>query len=227
MAIKNVQEFLSLLMDLKTKLLDPQPRSFSLRLTDFFTHMGYRQLVFNSYKDKSVAQRKWNLVEILGRILDGFVQKSGLSAKTLREFIEALELRDLGDKEEENQNKVQLLTLHASKGLEFPVVILMGMDEGLLPHETLGSDISEERRLFYVGVTRAKKELVLTRAKKRKRYGKWREVAPSRFLSEIPAHHWKIYEEGFRPLKENDRKSLLADLYKRIEAKDKYSEDRF
>ena len=76
-----------------------------------------------------------------------------------------MELRDAGEdpNEKDKTPKVQLLTLHACKGLEFPVVLFIGCEEDLLPHRTLGSDVSEERRLFYVGVTRAKQRLVLTR----------------------------------------------------------------
>ncbi|MCB0356891.1 MAG: ATP-dependent DNA helicase, partial [Bdellovibrionales bacterium] len=73
------------------------------------------------------------------------------------------------------------------------------------------------RRLFYVGVTRAKKELLLTRSRKRKRYGKWRDVSPSRFLCEIPPELVTLHENGCRPLSETSRTSLLADLYKKLD----------
>ena len=82
-----------------------------------------------------------------------------------------------------------LLTLHGAKGLEYPIVFLVGMEEGFLPHKRTieeGTDISEERRLAYVGITRARDYLVLTRARNRIRYGKPVPRYPSRFLSEIP-----------------------------------------
>lgn len=187
-------------------------------LPELFANIGYRDHVLKSYKDKATAQRKWQLVEILGRILDSFVDRGGRNEKTLREFVDTLELRDLDNTEEDNTDKVQLLTLHASKGLEYPIVILMGVDEGLIPHESLGMNIAEERRLFYVGVTRAKQELLLTRSRLRKRYGKWREVSPSRFLCEIPTHLMQIHEDGCRPLSANLRSTMLADLYKKLDS---------
>jgi DNA helicase-2/ATP-dependent DNA helicase PcrA len=130
-----------------------------------------------------------------------------------------MELRDQGEDEEKDKvPKVQLLTLHACKGLEFPVVIFVGVEEDLLPHRTLGSDVAEERRLFYVGLTRAKEKLVLTRAKTRKRFGKFAPAAPSRFLLEIPPHMLTTFETGFRPVAESERKNMMADLFKKLEA---------
>jgi len=117
--------------------------------------------------------------------------------------------------------EVQLMTLHACKGLEYPVVILVGCEEDIIPHKTLGLDIDEERRLFYVGLTRAKKHLVLTKAETRKRYGQLRPVSPSRFLLEIPEHLIKDYPDGNRPFQVNERKSMLADLYKKLEQNSK------
>jgi len=80
------------------------------------------------------------------------------------------------------------MTLHAAKGLEFPHVFIMGMEEGLLPHrESLDEErLEEERRLAYVGITRAQQSLTFTLTKKRKRYGEWVDSEPSRFLEEIP-----------------------------------------
>ncbi|HER35392.1 MAG TPA: ATP-dependent DNA helicase Rep, partial [Halothiobacillaceae bacterium] len=82
-----------------------------------------------------------------------------------------------------------LLTLHAAKGLEFPHVYLSGMEEDLLPHQDCQEDdrLAEERRLCFVGITRAQKSLTFTLTKRRRRYGQWRDVRPSRFLEEIDA----------------------------------------
>jgi ATP-dependent DNA helicase Rep len=90
--------------------------------------------------------------------------------------------------EEEETDKVQLMTLHASKGLEYPHVYIMGMEEELLPHRNSIDDdnIEEERRLMYVGITRAKRVLTLTYAAKRKQYGEIFNTTPSRFLEELP-----------------------------------------
>lgn len=234
--IKSVQAWPK--MDLQTKTGEGLDQLFSLlkrlpqallnnsstqpvgeRLVSFFEQMGYRHYVFQQYKDPTTAEKKWQLIDILGRVLEGFVKKGGATEKTLREFLDSMELRDKVDEaaDLEAQEKVQLLTLHASKGLEFPVVILMGVEEDILPHRSLGQDVNEERRLFYVGVTRAKERLVLTRARQRKRFGKMQMVTPSRFFVELSKELFTIYESGFRPVSETERKSLLQDFYKKVE----------
>ena len=89
----------------------------------------------------------------------------------------------------ESQNAPTLLTLHAAKGLEFPVVIIVGLDEGLLPHQRSYDDpeeMAEERRLFYVGITRARDRLILVRAMRRRQSGTAMASEPSRFLQAIP-----------------------------------------
>ncbi len=123
------------------------------------------------------------------------------------------------DDEDKKKDHVQLLTLHACKGLEFTTVFLMGVEEDLLPHRTLGSDVSEERRLFYVGVTRAEKNLILTRAEMRKKHGRPAKAIPSRFLLELPKELYKEYR-GSRPISEGNRKSLIADLFKKLDSLD-------
>lgn len=182
--------------------------------------MGYRDYLRQTCKDDPALAKKWAVVEIFARVLDSFIQRGARDEKTLHEFIDAMELRDSAEDPDEKEQtpKVQLLTLHACKGLEFPVVIFVGCEEELIPHRTLGSDVAEERRLFYVGVTRAKERLVLTRAKTRKRFGRFVPVAPSRFLLEIPAHMVKSFESGFRPVGETERKNMLSDLFKTLEA---------
>jgi len=109
----------------------------------------------------------------------------------LQEYLSQLLLGAREEKEEDGlpQNSVTVMTLHGAKGLEFPVVFLVGLEDGNLPHQRTideGQDLSEERRLFYVGITRAKEELYLIRAKNRIRYGKAVPRNPCRFLEDIP-----------------------------------------
>ena len=109
---------------------------------------------------------------------------------SLEAAINKLILRDLLEQQEqeEESNRVQLMTLHAAKGLEFPVVFIMGMEEELLPHRNSmeGGSVEEERRLAYVGITRAQRSLTFTLARQRKQYGDLQETTASRFLDELP-----------------------------------------
>jgi superfamily I DNA/RNA helicase len=192
----------------------------SMRLLEQLAHLGYRHHIEKHSKDQVQANQKWRLIEIFGNVLDKFIVKGGASTKTLNEFLNAMELHEsIDDDEEEKKNSVQLLTLHGCKGLEFPIVYLVGLEEEILPHRTLGSDIAEERRLFYVGVTRAQQRLFLSRARERKRFGRLVTSAASRFLLELPPMAITEYAQGFRPISQDQRKNLLAALYEKIDSK--------
>lgn len=176
----------------------------------------YRDYVNQSYREARAADGRWLSVTIIGRILDGMFEQDGRSLETLERFIERMELRDsLEDRDDPDANEVQMMTLHACKGLEFPLVFLLGLEEDLLPHARLGQNTDEERRLFYVGVTRAQKHLVMTRVEMRKRYGQMRPVAPSRFLLEVDPMLIKEFRGG-RPLAAGAREAMLAGLYQKL-----------
>lgn len=215
----HIDDFFRILDRFPEEILRGNPEiSVGQALVNKMSSIGYKAYLRQSCKDDLTLTKKWAVLEIFGRVLDAFVERGGRTEKTLLEFVDSMELRDTQeDNEKDKTPKVQLLTLHACKGLEFPVVIFIGCEEDLIPHRTLGSDVSEERRLFYVGVTRAKERLVLTRAKTRKRFGKFQPAAPSRFLLEIPVHMLKSFETGFRPVNESERKNLMAELFKKIE----------
>ena len=107
----------------------------------------------------------------------------------LGEFLTQISLVSDIDNMDNIANNVTLMTLHAAKGLEFPVVFLAGMDEGVFPHQrtfNVPSEMEEERRLMYVGVTRAEEKLYLTSAKRRQMWGEFKYYNPSRFIEEIP-----------------------------------------
>ena len=119
----------------------------------------------------------------------------------LNSFLEHVALLSESDEVETKKNLVNLMTLHAAKGLEFPVVFITGCEEGIFPHSRSllePAQLEEERRLCYVGVTRAKKYLYLTFTKKRTLYGITQANPPSRFLSDIPEHliEYKMAEEN-------------------------------
>ncbi len=108
----------------------------------------------------------------------------------LNQIVTRLTLRDMMERGEEDDesDQVQLMTLHASKGLEFPHVFLIGMEEGILPHQTSidEDNVEEERRLAYVGITRAQQNLVFSLCKERRQFGEILKPEPSRFLAELP-----------------------------------------
>lgn len=134
-------------------------------------------------KAQKCMENVWELIEWVGRLLE----KEPKS--TLVDVINKLILIDILEQTDEHDaDTVQLMTLHASKGLEFPHVYLVGMEEELLPHRVSIDDeqIEEERRLAYVGITRAQKTLCLTLAKQRRRGGEMQTCLPSRFLEELP-----------------------------------------
>ncbi|MBX2868330.1 MAG: UvrD-helicase domain-containing protein [Acidiferrobacterales bacterium] len=136
------------------------------------------------------ADRRWENVRLLVDWLEA-ADRQATEDRTLPELVTELILNDALDqqKDEENVDQVNLMTLHAAKGLEFPHVFIVGVEENILPHKVSveeGSD-EEERRLFYVGITRAMRSLTLSYARRRKRFGDSVECEPSRFLQELPA----------------------------------------
>jgi len=120
-------------------------------------------------------------------LLHKLVLKAIPFGSRLKDFLESTALQKETDEYDPRADRVALLTLHASKGLEFPVVFIVGCEENLIPYKREGKffDVEEERRLFYVGMTRAKEKLVLTNSKTRFLFGKTLENFPSRFLSDI------------------------------------------
>lgn len=220
---QGVLDLFSFLEELKTKLVQ-SPASAEEVLNDMLVKLGYRQYVNQNYRDLRAADSRWLSVTILGRILDGMFTRHGRTLATLEKFIDCMELRDpMTENDSESKDEVQMMTLHACKGLEFPMVFLLGLEEDILPHVRLGLNIDEERRLFYVGVTRAQKHLVMTRVRNRKRYGKQQLVSPSRFLVELDP---KLYVEmhDSRPLQPEKRNDMLAELFKKIDQKKKQQE---
>ena len=109
---------------------------------------------------------------------------------TLKEFLDLVNLDNrMDENKEEDMNHISLMTIHAAKGLEFPIVFVAGCEEGILPHKnSVGSDkqIEEERRLMYVAMTRAKEHLLISHAQERKKTGSYETSKVSRFLKELP-----------------------------------------
>jgi ATP-dependent DNA helicase Rep len=151
--------------------------------------LGYRDWLFETARDPRQAE---SANENLDELLDWLARATRHDeAPTLADALRRLSLMDMLDREagDTAEDRVRLMTLHAAKGLEFPVVFLAGCEEELLPHRAnlSGPGLEEERRLAYVGITRAQRQLFMSYARRRKRYGEIVECSPSRFLEELPA----------------------------------------
>ncbi len=152
--------------------------------------LDYETWLLQTSPTDAAAERRWKNVLELVDWLDRLHQDE-LKGDTLAEMVRHLALMDVLERQDEEAggDRVALMTLHASKGLEFPHVFLVGMEEELLPHRTSieEENIEEERRLAYVGITRAQRTLTMTLARKRRRGGEHVSCEPSRFLKELPA----------------------------------------
>ena len=167
----------------------------------------YRDWLKSESSDPRQAERKLaNIDELLGWL----VRMDTEERLPLAEQVARMVLLDRLEREDEGQQQdaVALMTLHTAKGLEFPHVVMVGMEEDLLPHRNsaLDGQIEEERRLAYVGITRAQRSLILTLATRRKRYGEWESCDPSRFLEELPAEDM-VWEGVDNPLAPDERQA--------------------
>ncbi|MEO1819946.1 DNA helicase Rep [Pseudomonas sp.] len=171
----------------------------------------------NCSSDEIAAKRMGNVWFLLDSI-KSILEKDDSGGSTIEDAIAKLVLRDMLERqeEEEDSDRVQLMTLHASKGLEYPHVFIMGMEEEILPHRSSieADSVEEERRLAYVGITRARKTLAFTFAAKRRQFGEVIDCAPSRFLDEIPPEdlEWEGSEEAPVEQKQARGKAALSNL---------------
>jgi len=186
--------------------------------------IGYRDYILKSVVDLNSSaspanakmfDRRWQVIEIMGRILESFISRRDPTLATLKDFIDSMQLRDSAE-DDDDKDSVQLMTFHASKGLEFPIVLLVGIEEDLLPHKRLGGDLDEERRLFYVGITRAQEKLILSHCRERKKQGVVRRVSPSRFLLEVDEQLYSKFEMGSRPVTAEAREELVQNFLKQF-----------
>ncbi|KAF0220387.1 MAG: DNA helicase II / ATP-dependent DNA helicase [Geobacteraceae bacterium] len=190
-----------------------------------FKRLSIEEELFRTIDDPATARRKVENVEQIVNSLAGYEEKS--RSPSLSGFLEKVSLMDEDryggkEKKELGRDAVTLMSLHSSKGLEFPCVFLVGVEEEILPHKkSIYEDFSidEERRLCYVGITRARKHLTITRCLYRKKYGKLEERHPSRFLEEIPPHllnHQKGEMAGAETAEEAER--MADDFFARMRA---------
>lgn len=186
-------------------------------IKEMIEDIDYEAWLHQNSSSSAVAEKRmanvWFLLDSIRQILDSDEEEI-----SLRDAIAKLLLRDLLERQEEQESVdcVQLMTLHAAKGLEFPNVFMIGVEEDILPHRTSieEGNIEEERRLTYVGITRAQQNLTITYASKRKQFGNILDTTPSRFLAELPTEHisWEGRGETNEALNQQRGKETLAGL---------------
>jgi DNA helicase-2/ATP-dependent DNA helicase PcrA len=180
-AAKAVREFREIVHDLQRAATNPIPDLVEYVLV----RTGYRRMLQES-RDLQDESRMENLEELLNSARE-YTEDNPNAA--LADYLDSLTLMSDIDRAETGKG-VTLMTLHSAKGLEYKVVFLVGMEEGILPHSNSqehNDDLEEERRLCYVGMTRAREMLFCTHAYERRIHGRFREQSPSPFLKEIPA----------------------------------------
>lgn len=212
-----IYEFVLLLEKYRKRFATAPKLHYALR--ELIVDLQLEQEFLLEESDEKVAKaRLFNCSELVNML--SYFEDSWDSAEkpTLFDFINRLHLMmddDSAESKEENKDRVQLLTIHQSKGLEFDSVYIVGMEEGILPNGRVieeGDSVDEERRLLYVAMTRARRHLWLTGARNRRKFGEIVEGSPSRFLEEIDKSHLEasFYEEA----KEQDSQDFLAALEK-------------
>lgn len=161
------------------------------KVRQMMNEAGYIDYIREQSATPAQEKSKLDNIENLFTSIQNLINRAeDVDEKNIESVIRKLVLLDLLEQqqEEEDTDKVNLLTLHAAKGLEFPYVYIMGLEEELLPHKNsiAAETIEEERRLMYVGITRARQGLTLTLAEQRKNGGQMKQMTPSRFLDELP-----------------------------------------
>ena len=178
-------------------------------------------LIAENPKSDKAARFKYMNIESLIKSMEQWENNPNYEDTSLYAYLNRITLLSRDDMdEEENQGKVNLMTVHASKGLEFPVVFIAGAEEGLMPHAHAieeGGDaaVEEERRLFYVAVTRARNRLLISACRQRRRMSSTVECEPSRFLDEIPSNLVE-YHEPSKEVNEETAHELLQNMLKNM-----------
>ncbi len=192
-AQSGLKKFAGLIEDLR-KLLDSPPDEIIRQVIE---RTGYGTMLKIS-GDEDDQERLANIQELITAAKQFHAEDT---TRTLEDFLENITLASDVDGWDERQDCVSIMTLHAAKGLEFPVVYILAMEQGLLPHErslVKDEEIEEERRLAFVGITRAEEELYLTHCRMREFRGQLNYAVPSMFLEELPSDGVEVIDSSAR-----------------------------
>ena len=180
--------------------------------------LDYENWLRQNCSSDDIAAKRMGNVWFLVEALKNTIERDETGKTDIEDAIAKLVLRDMLERheEEEDTDRVQLMTLHASKGLEYPHVFIIGMEEEILPHRSSieADSVEEERRLAYVGITRAKRTLTFTYAARRRQFGEVIDCLPSRFLDELPSEdlEWEGTDDAPPEQKQARGNSALSDI---------------
>ena len=200
---------------------DFEAHSLSEAISKLIEEIHYLKFIEKQYDSAKQVDRRRKDVMMFIDSAERF-ERFQKSHATLKNFVEKLLLQDSQDRDEDEEdddirkNQVSLMTLHSSKGLEFETVYLVGVEEESLPHKRTiinGEDISEERRLCYVGITRAKQKLVMTYCKERKLYGKQTPRHRSRFLLGFEKYFLEQDRTTFGHMEEEEAEKYKSNFF--------------
>lgn len=206
------------------KIVQQSEREPLLAVRDLLRETDYESWLYETSASTKAAEMRMKNVNQLFTWMSEMVEGDELNdPMSLSQVVTRFTLRDMMERgeDDEESDQVQLMTLHASKGLEFPYVFLVGMEEGLLPHQSSidEDNIDEERRLAYVGITRAQRELFFTHCRERRQYGELIRPEISRFLLELPQDDLE-WEQQRKVVSAEERmqkgQSALADIKARL-----------
>jgi DNA helicase-2/ATP-dependent DNA helicase PcrA len=225
---ENIQTFVALINKFKKKF---ETNSLAENITSLIEEIDYLKFIDKQYDNPNQVERRRNdvmyFIESANRFTNYFKENANLKT-----FVDRLLLQDSQDKDDLEEdsdvrkNEVTLMTLHSSKGLEFKIVFMIGIEEETLPHKKTiiqGEDISEERRLCYVGITRAQEKLYMTYCKNRKIYGKETPRFKSRFLMDLKSSNLYLEQDRttFGHLTEEEakdyKKSFFSNLFESLD----------
>ncbi|QSX16880.1 DNA helicase Rep [Glaesserella parasuis] len=206
-----LQDFARWVVELSDQAVRSEPKS---AIQDMLAKIQYEAYLYETAATPKSAEMQSRNVQTLFEWVEKMLEGDELSEPmSLNQVVTNLTLRDMMERGEDDDesDQVQLMTLHASKGLEFPHVFLIGMEEGILPHQTSidEDNVEEERRLAYVGITRAQQTLTFSLCKERRQYGEVIKPEISRFLLELPQDDLQ-WERDKPKLSEQERQQKVS-----------------
>lgn len=219
---EDLENFLLLIEEQRTKLLSG--RGLSKKVREMIEEIDYKSHLISEFSKSEKAVRfKLKNIEYFLTMIENWENDPDNQNQGLFQYLNRITLLGRDDSDsEESRGKVNLMTIHASKGLEFPVVFIAGVEEGLVPHqravEENDGNVEEERRLFYVAITRAQEKLIISSCQKRRKQGILIDCEPSRFLDEIPENLVE-YHNPQEALPEDKAKMILSDMLKELKGK--------